>query len=738
MRLVVGAIVTAIAGAAMAGWLIARTSSPPAGPVILISIDALRSDHLGAYGDKNARTPNIDALAAAGVVFERAYAHSPLTVPAHVSILSGRLPFETGVRDDEDARVPAKPPLLPALLHRRGFKTAGVVSSALLGRQSGLAEAFDFFDDEMPARAPSGPAASVERDGAATIEVAKRWVDQQGQRFFLFLHLNEPRAPYAPRDGQARNPYDGEVRRADQLVGEFLQFLKERELYDPAIIVLTSDHGEALGEHGEAEHGVFLYNSTLHTPLVVKMPNDEGGGRRRSDVVQQIDILPTLLDLMGAPRPASLRGRSLKHLIESADATLPGAAVYSESIYPRLHFGWSELASVTDGRYRFVRAPRPELYDLLQDRGERQNIAPANPAKVAELSGVLDKFLAAATPATRLTAEDREALAGLLAPDPEARTTSVEITRVPDAAAPAAADLIQPAPADPKDRVGLLDKLCIAKALVSEGRVVDAVGAYKAIVAADPGVPDAWRQLGSLLLATGDARASLEAFREAMRLNIEDAAAILGASGALTALGKPEEAERHAALAAKLDPVRANELLVRLELGQKDYAGAHRAAAAAREADEGSPMPALVDGVERYQAGEYAEALPRLEEAVRLAAGRPVQTPDVLFYTGDTLAQLRKYSDAEARLTDELKWFPENVRAREALALVYQATGRAADVPALITDLIKTAPTAEGYAAAAALSASVGDTTGAATLRARARQLFGDAAQRAAEEARKH
>lgn len=736
MRILVGAIVAAIVGAAMAGWLIARTSSPPAGPVILISIDSLRADRLGAYGYRRAATPNLDALAAAGVVFERAYSHAPLTLPAHLSILSGRLPIETGVRSDEGAVLPPKLPLLPALLHRRGFKTAGILSSPLLGRQTGLASAFDFFDDEVPQRSPDAAPESMHRDGAATIEVAKRWVQQQGTRFFLFLQLDEPRAPYAPPARFAKgDPYDGEVAQVDALVGNFVQFLKSRDLYDRALIVLLADHGEALGDHGETGHGLFLYDSTLRTPLVVKMPRDERGGRRRSEVVQHVDVLPTILDLMGAPRPSGVRGRSLRHLLDSDDATLPAAPVYSESLDAHRRFGWSELTSVTDGRYRYIRAPRPELYDLLQDRGERTNIAESDPAKLAELARVLDKFLAAAPPpaASPLNEEDRQALLALVGP---AATASTLAAPAAPAAVAGAGSVQAPPPAarDPKDGLALAGKLLAAHALAAEGRLADAAARYREVVAADGENREAWRAMGRVLLAGAQPKEALEAYRQAIHLNVEDVDAILGAARALALLGKYDDAERHAALAAKLDPLRSNEALVRIELRQKDVLGAQRAAEAARQADPASPMVAFAAGVELYQARKYEEAVPRLEEAVQQAAARPVQTPDVNFYAGEALAHVRRYSDAEARLTEELRWFPDNVRAREALASVYQQTGRAAEVPALVAELVRAIPTPDGYAAASRIAASLGDKAAASGYRTEGRRLFGDAAVRAAEQ----
>lgn len=721
VRLLVGAIVTAIAGAAMAGWLIARTSSMPTGPVIVVSIDSLRADHLGAYGYRRIVTPAIDALAADGVVFDRAYSHAPLTVPSHVSILSGRLPYETGVRDDEDAALPPKLPMLPGILHRRGFKTAGIVSSGLLRRETGLAAAFDFYDDDLPSRVSAVPPARVSRPGRASLEVAKRWIDQQSTRFVLFLHLNEPREADPP-DGD--RPYDDKVRAADETVGNLVQFLKARDLYDRAIIVLLSDHGEALGEHGENGHGLLLHGATLRVPLVVKLPKNEGAGRRRNEVVQHIDVLPTLIDLMGAPRPSGLHGRSLRHLLTSDDATLAPALVYAESLLPR-RFGWSEALSVTDGRFRYSRAPHPELYDLLQDRGERENLAASNPAKAGEMAALLEKFAGGPPAAPRLTEDELRVLGALppTAPGPAA----------PAAPAPAVAAIAAPA-ADaigPADRVARLERVRAAEALASRFELVPAAAAYREITATDPGNIEAWRQLGTTLLSLNQAKESLEAFRQAVRLRPESAPAVLGAARALARLGKADDAEAWLAIAARLAPMEANETSVRLNVRRKDFARARLAAEATRALDPETPFVAFTDGVELYQSGKYEDAWPRLEEAVRLAAPRPVQIQDLRLYAADTLVHLRRYAEAEPLLTEELKWFPDSFRARESLADVFQATGRSSEVPALAADLVKRVPTPEAYAYAARLSAS--DRKSAALLRSEGRQRFGEAALRAAE-----
>jgi choline-sulfatase len=322
--------------AAVGGWRYARASAPVNGPIVVVSIDGLRADRLPAWGYRGARTPAIDALAADGVVFERAYSHAPQTLPAHTAILSGRLPFESGVRDDVGFVVKSGERLLPQMLRDRGFATAGVVSTYLLRKETGIAQGFDFFDgDILPVGTPN-PASHLERDGNDSEAIAEHWLDTIGtSRALLFLHLNEPDASSSDKERFAGDtPYDDAIAYSDEIVGKLVKYLKSHQLYDRSTVILLSDHGEGLGEHGEKEHGLLVYNDALHIPLIIKQESNAGAGRRVSDVVQQIDLVPTALDLVRAPIPGDLRGRSLKPLLDGS-GTLPETVVYSESLYGR-------------------------------------------------------------------------------------------------------------------------------------------------------------------------------------------------------------------------------------------------------------------------------------------------------------------------------------------------------------------------------------------------------------------
>ena len=348
---------------------VALSQQFPNAPVILISIDTLRADHLPIYGYRKVETPAIDALAKDGIVFESAWSHCPMTLPSHVSILTGLLPQQNGVRNnlgfDYDALTH---PAVSMLLKQRGYATGAAVSAYVLRGSTGLAKAFDFYDDAVATRS-NASVGELSRPGGDTVRVAEPWIAKNSSRpFFFLLHLFEPHSPYEPPEpfkSQYASAYDGEIATADSIVALFIDFLKKGGIYDRALIILLSDHGEGLGEHGEQEHGLFLYREVIHVPLLIKLPYAQHAGETVSAPVQLADIAPTILRLTGTAVPPSMKGASL--------LDVPGQPrrIYSESLFPRIHFGWSELRSLVDARHQYIEAPRPELYDILADPARR-------------------------------------------------------------------------------------------------------------------------------------------------------------------------------------------------------------------------------------------------------------------------------------------------------------------------------------------------------------------------------
>jgi arylsulfatase A-like enzyme/Tfp pilus assembly protein PilF len=707
--------------AAVGGWRYARASSPVSGPIIVVSIDTLRADHLPLYGYAKVRTPAIDALAADGVVFEHAYSHAPQTLPAHASLLSGRLPFETGVRDNVGFTIKDSERLLPQMLRERGFTTAGIVSAYVLRKETGIARGFDFFDGEMPPSSPELSIGQVQRDGAESVAIAERWLGSIGtSRAFLFLHLYEPHKPYAPPARFAQYaPYDGEIAYTDELVGRLVRYLKSHQLYDRSTIVLLSDHGEGLGDHGEQEHGLFVYDEAIHVPLIIKQESNLGAGRRVAELVQQIDLVPTILDLVKAPGAGGFRGRSLKPVLEGT-GHLGETSVYSEALYARYHFGWSELTALTDDRYRYIKAPREELYDLHRDVDERSNIAADRPQARQALRGALDKIAAGAkiqAPA-EVPPEARERLQALGYVGAQTDAPAEDGETLPD----------------PKDKREILERYREAVDNASQRKWPQAITLLQQILRDDPEMADVWSQLAVFATRIDRHDLTVDAYKHFIALKPSEPTAYIGAAAALLKLRKLDEAREHAKLAAevaapadKRSRASAREMLAKIALARHDPEAAREEAALAREADPTLPLPLYIEGRLLYDQGRYEEALPLFTQAIaELKKSGTLQITELHFYTADTLGRLERYAEAEAEFAAELKYFPHNVRARGGLAMLYQASGNPDAAARAVADMLRVTPTPESYALAARLYTMFGDRERADEVRAEARRTFAD------------
>src|SRR6476646_2438598 len=358
----------------------AAFAAPAAAPnVVVITIDTLRADHLGCYGYKQIRTPNIDALAAQGARFERAYTAVPVTLPSHTVMFTGTYPMRSGIHDFAANKLGPGQPTLASVLKENGYVTCAVIGSAVLDSRFGLNRGFDFYYDHFDFnRLQESNLEEMERPGNLVADVALGWLSQNYQKkFFLWMHLYDPHYPYhppAPYAAEYRDrPYDGEIAFADSQVGRLIHFLKSKGLYDNTMIVLSGDHGESLGEHGEKTHGFFIYNATLHVPFMIHLP---GASLPRvvPELVSLADLMPTVLQTLKMGTPSQVQGRSLLPLIKAKPKDEEARSLYAETFLPRLHFNWSELRGVESAKYHFIDAPRPELYDLTKDPGETQNL----------------------------------------------------------------------------------------------------------------------------------------------------------------------------------------------------------------------------------------------------------------------------------------------------------------------------------------------------------------------------
>ena len=376
--------------------------------VILITVDTLRADHVGCYGYAKIKTPNMDALAADGIRFDRAYATVPTTLPSHSSILTGTYPMKHGMHDFSGNRLNPAQPTLATILKADGFATGAVVGAAVLDSRFGLNHGFDFYYDHFDfSRLLETNLDSMERPGHVVMDESLKWLEaHRQQRFLLWVHLYDPHYPYTPPppfDQQYKDsPYDGEIAATDAQIGRLFQYLRAKGLYDRTLIVLTGDHGESLGEHGEQTHGFFVYDSTVRVPMILKPPRigpapKQSRPRVVAELVSHVDLLPTMLEyLKVAPSPV-FQGRSLVPVIDGKSDAEPSAA-YSETFLPRLHFNWSETRGLHRENYHFIEGPKPELYDLTKDPKELDNLYAGRPALSGELRGQLADVIRRFTP----------------------------------------------------------------------------------------------------------------------------------------------------------------------------------------------------------------------------------------------------------------------------------------------------------------------------------------------------
>jgi arylsulfatase A-like enzyme/lipoprotein NlpI len=365
--------------ASLLPWASTAFAAPVAAPnVVVITIDTLRADHVGCYGYKQIHTPNIDALAADGARFEHAYTAVPVTLPSHAVMFTGTYPMLSGMHDFAANKLNPTQPTLASVLKEHGYATAAVIGSAVLDSRFGLNRGFDFYYDHFDFnRLQESNLEEMERPGNLVADVTLDWLSKNySKKFFLWMHLYDPHYPYHPPAPYATDykdrPYDGEIAFADQQVGRLIRFLKSKGLFANTLIVLSGDHGESLGEHGEKSHGFFIYNATMQVPFIVHLPGARSP-RVMPDLISLADLMPTVLQAVKVDVPPQVQGRNLLPLIKGKEQD-EARSLYGETFLPRLHFNWSELRGIETANYHFIDAPKPELYDLAKDPGETQNL----------------------------------------------------------------------------------------------------------------------------------------------------------------------------------------------------------------------------------------------------------------------------------------------------------------------------------------------------------------------------
>ena len=602
--------VLVIVALSLAGWLWWRGGQvrrDPSLSVILITIDTLRADALGAYGNPKVATPWIDRLAREGVTFENAHAHNVVTLPSHANILSGLIPTLHGVRDNTGFRFPPEIKTLATRLKERSFRTAAFVSAFVLNSRFGLNQGFDVYDDRTASVERQSPFMVPDRKSAETVAAATKWIDAQGDaQFFAFVHLYDPHFPYRPPEPFASRhrdqPYFGEVEAADAALEPILSRVLDGRLKGRVLVVLTADHGESLGEHGEETHGIFAYESTLRVPLVLWGPVP--GGRSVASPAQHVDIVPTVLDALGADIPTELPGHSL---LGSAGGT-PAASSYFESLSSSLNQGWAPLRGVLDGRFKYIDLPLPELYDLKDDPGEQKNLVSREPETLDRLRGAL----------SRERSKDRGVNRGT-----EDAATLERLRALGYVAAGSAApqkDAYTPAD-DPKNLIEFDARTRAAVTAFMNGKVEDAIALARENLRLRPDMAGVSLQLAYLERARGDLPAAIVAAKKAVELKPLDGEAVALLGAYLTEAGRAREAV--ALLAPYLKAVDRPDFdtltafgLAQAAIGQPEAARA--AFEQARAADPRNAMGPVNLGTLHLMNGDRAAARSAMQEALEL------------------------------------------------------------------------------------------------------------------------
>jgi choline-sulfatase len=636
--------------------------------VVLITIDTLRADHIGAYGYEKAETPTIDGLARTGVLFEHAYSQVPLTLASHTSLLTGTYPFHNGVQDFTGNPLSPNIRSVAQALEAQGYDTAAIVSSYVLDRSWGLNRGFKLYYDVFKGSSfLENDPGLVERKAGGSVDEALRWLRRtRSKPFFLWLHLYDPHSGYEPpepfRTRFAESPYDGEIAYADHELGRVIAHLKQRGLYDRTLIILASDHGESLGEHGEKEHGFFVYHSTLHVPLVVKPPLSSGlRAHHVADPVPIMGIAPTILAALKLHDPIEQQFET-ENLLAGRDSN--SNPVYSESFYSFSSFGWSPLRTINNRSYQFVEGPKPELYDLRNDPEEKRNLLSEQPAVDAvmdeELKNLVQRYAPHDTPAeaSQLDAAAIEKL----------RALGYMAYRSPVSPEALAAGL-----SDPKDKISDFNTLLDG---IDAGKLGDLDRERKLLTQvqeSNPGMYLVPFLLGEAELKASNWKAAQDALERSLKLNPNFDQAMTALARALHQQGNDEEALQWVEKAIHANPKNLRAWYQKGWISVKsDPDAAMTAFDKALDIQPGFAMAHRDLGLILLQKGRYVEAATHLEQAAQLGLAHP----RLYNFLGIAYSRTGRYQDAVKVYTKALDKEPDFAEAHLNLSYAYEKLNR--------------------------------------------------------------
>jgi choline-sulfatase len=642
-------------------------------PVILISVDTLRADHLGCYQAVRKITPHIDSIAKNGTLFSQVSALVPLTLPSHVALFTSTYPFANGVEDN--GLVFTAGNTLATVLKNAGYHTAAFVGGFVLDRRFGLSRDFDVYDSPFELHNKTvTDTGDLKRPGAQVATAAQGWLEQNATSpFFLFLHLYDLHTPYdLPRDvrlPRGTTGYEAELAYVDAVLGDFLAFLERRGLLNKTLIVFTSDHGEGLRDHGESTHGYFIYESTLHVPLIFHWPT--GSKRISQDRVTEpaslLDAAPTILDVLGLPQPGGMRGHSL---VSSRGAE----QIYAESRYAYNHFGCAVLRSLRLGNYKYIDAPKPELYDLSSDPGESRNLYTARQPIASDLrKRMLELSASQSVPKPRAASADTMSALrslGYLSGSPASSRSSGQV--------------------DPKDRIGDFELYGHARALASANRLAESDVLLKKLAVKLADVAEIRISLGLNHQQSGDDAEAVEEFKRAVELEPVNAQAHFDLALSDFRLHQSGEAVRELLAALVIEPwyTRAEELLAHIYLQKKDYEHARARLQHLLSVDPRNYTAYYNLGVLAAMAGNWADAQGELISALRADPGS-AEAHNTL---GSVYLQRGQLASARGELQQAIRLQPEFAMAYYNLALVSKKQQKTEEAAQELREALKADP----------------------------------------------
>ncbi len=697
---VAAALLVCLAGLSGCG----RAARGPAN-VLVITLDTLRADHVGSYGYAAAKTPVLDALAARGARFASATTTTPLTLSAHTSLFTGTWPTSHGVRDNTGFHVDDSVTTLAEVLKGRGYRTGGFVGAFVLDARWGIAQGFDRYFDEFDLGEDVGPGLdAIQRRGAEVVDAASTWLREPATTpFFAWVHLYDPHSPYdappefasafpATRDGA----YDAEIAYTDAQVGRLLAMLEADGRLDNTIVVVMADHGEQLGEHREQSHGFFVYDAAVQVPLIIAGPGI--GARVVPDQVRIVDVMPTVLDLLGVEVPSVVQGTSLRPALGGQRQEL---LAFSESWYPRFHYGWSELRAVRDGRYKFILAPRRELYDLTTDPKELTNLAGSESARADTLERALRALVA-----------KNSAAGAVKGPQPVDAAAEQRLRALGYVGGSSAKNLDERPRRDPKDTIELYNLLLQAGGDSEAGRYDEAAAKVQQALAVDPDIIEAYSRLGNIYEKAGKHAEAAAEYRRALTLDPEHLLSTFNLALAYRALGKIDEAIVGFERSQQLDPRsgRAHFQLGDIYMQRGDPAKALEVLTRGLALDV-DRAPFLVKLAEAHlELKQFDDAERALTEAIQLRA----DVPRGQYNLALVLEQRGRGAEARAAYEAEVAKNPKNYGAQFNLAKLLTKDGRLGDATARFRAAVDARPEfAEGYLYLAKALLDGGDLPGA-------------------------